>query len=134
MAPLSLLDSPRFVGATAPANNAAVSEIVNVGTFHRMRPRDMNRSRVCPLCQTNKRPSQNRDGLFLIQLASDRRAYPSDDIHLPEPLRSLCLGCGLAEGHVVIAWYRQFVPALGMTLFCDTPCDSDPAGPIQEAI
>src|SRR5512143_443441 len=60
--------------------------------------------------------------------------FRSDDIDLPEPPRSFCLGCGLAEGRVVIAWHRQFVPALGMTLFCDAPCDGNPAGPIQEAV
>ena len=61
-------------------------------------------------------------------------ASRSDDIDLPEPLRGFCLGFSLAEGHVVIAWYRQLIPALWATLFRDTCCDSGPARPVHEGV
>ena len=64
------------------------------------------------------------------------RGPPSrlDDVTLPEPPRGFCLGFGLAEGRVVITWYRQLIPALGTATFRDPPCDSDPAGPVQDAV
>ena len=58
----------------------------------------------------------------------------SDDVTLPEPPRGFCLGFGLAEGKVVIAWYRQLIPVLEATTFGDPPCDSDPAGPVHDAV
>ena len=64
------------------------------------------------------------------------RGPPSrlDDVTLPEPPRGFCLGFSLAEGQVVVTWYRQLVPALGVTIFGDPACDSDPAGPVQDAV
>jgi hypothetical protein len=58
----------------------------------------------------------------------------SDDETLPEPPRGFCLGFGLAEGQVVITKYRQLIPVLGATTFRDPPCNSDPAGPVQDAV
>jgi len=60
--------------------------------------------------------------------------FRSDDATLPEPPRSFCLGFGLAEGQVVITWYRQLIPVLGATTFRDPSGDSDPAGAVQEAV
>jgi hypothetical protein len=34
----------------------------------------------------------------------------------------------------VIAWYRQLIPVLETTTFRDPPCDSDTAGPVQDAV
>lgn len=58
----------------------------------------------------------------------------SDDVTLPEPPRGFCLGVGLAEGRVVITWYRQLIPVLGATTFGNPPCDNNPAGPVQDTI
>jgi len=58
----------------------------------------------------------------------------SDDGTLPKPPRGFCLGFGLAKGQVVITGYRQIIPVLGATTFRDPSCDSDPAGPVQEAV
>jgi hypothetical protein len=44
------------------------------------------------------------------------------------------MGFGLAEGQVVITWYRQFIPVLGATTFRNSSCDGDSAGPVQEAV
>jgi len=61
-------------------------------------------------------------------------ASRSDDVALPEPPRGFCLGFSFAEGQVVVTWYRQLVPVLGVTIFGDPACDSDPAGPVQDAV
>jgi len=58
----------------------------------------------------------------------------SDDVTLPEPPRGFCLTFSFAEGPVVITWYRQLIPVLGVTIFGDPAFDSDPAGPVQDAV
>jgi len=58
----------------------------------------------------------------------------SDDVTLPEPPCGFCLGFGLAEGQVVITWYRQLIPVLEATRSRDPSCDSDPTGPVQKAV
>src|SRR5262249_10769553 len=63
-----------------------------------------------------------------------RYLFRSDDATLPEPLRGFRLGFGLAEGQVVITRNRQLIPVLGTTTFRDSSGDSDPAGPVQEAV
>jgi hypothetical protein len=35
---------------------------------------------------------------------------------------------------VVITWYRQLIRVLGTTTFRDPTCDSDPAGPVHDAV
>jgi len=44
------------------------------------------------------------------------------------------LGFGLAEGQVIVTWYRQFIPVLGATTFSDPRCNIDPTGPIQDGV
>src|SRR5262245_31837371 len=58
----------------------------------------------------------------------------SDNVDLPEPLRRFSLSVNFAEGQVVIARGRLLVRSLGATLLSDAPIDSDPAGPVQEAV
>jgi len=58
----------------------------------------------------------------------------SDDVTLPDPPRGFCLGCSLTEGQVVITECRQLIPVLGTTTFRDPTCDSDPAGPVLDAV
>jgi hypothetical protein len=44
------------------------------------------------------------------------------------------LGFGLAEGQVIVTWYRQLIPVLGATTFRDPRCNIDSAGPIQNGV
>lgn len=70
-------------------------------------------------------------GAFRPQLTSAFAEPPY--LNLAKPLRGFCFGFDLTEGQVVIAEHRQLVP-VGTTLLCDTPCDSDPAGPVDEDV
>ena len=58
----------------------------------------------------------------------------SDDVTLPEPPRGFSLGFGLAEGQVVITWYRHLIPVVVATTFRNPACDGDSAGPVQDAV
>jgi len=58
----------------------------------------------------------------------------SDDVSLPEPPHGSCLGINFAEWQVVITQCRQLIPVLEATILGDPACDSDPAGPVQNAV
>jgi len=62
------------------------------------------------------------------------RSCLSDDVDLPQPLRGFCAGVDFGEGQVIVARGCQLACVMGTTMFGDTPCDGDPAGPVQEAV